>query len=185
VVIAAGTTGPMIATLKDAHNEQLRLFREVVEKALIQQIVKAIEPTYLASLRDRNSNSLRGTVNEILAHLQTTYGHISPQMMEDREQELITMVYNPKFPIDTIFNAVEDFSDYAELAQHPITAHQTIAKAYLLLNKTGPSPNGTVGQRLKRPGLTSRHTFAKPTKNSAKPPMSLSRNQNSLEIMPT
>jgi hypothetical protein len=137
--IEAGTTGPMIATLKDAHNEQLRLFREVegVEKALIQQIVKAIEPTYLASLRDRNSNSLRGTVNDILAHMQTTYGRISPQMMEDREQELRTMTYNPKFPIDTIFNAVEDFSDYAELAQQPITVHQTIAKAYLLLNKTG------------------------------------------------
>jgi hypothetical protein len=78
----------MITTLKDAHNEQLRLFREVegVEKALIQQIVKAIEPTYLASLRDRNSNSLRGTVNKILAHLQTTYGRISPQMMETKNK---------------------------------------------------------------------------------------------------
>jgi hypothetical protein len=139
LAIAAGTTGPMVATIKDAHNEQLRLFREVegVEKALVQQIVKAIEPTYLASLRDRNSNSLRGTVNTILAHLQTTYGRISPQMMENREHSLRTMVYNPKFPIDTIFNAVEDFSDYAELAQQPITVHQTIAKAYLLLNKTG------------------------------------------------
>jgi hypothetical protein len=139
MVIAARTTGPMIATLKDAHNEQLRLFREVegVKKALIQQTVKAIEPTYLASLRDHNSNSFRGTVNDILAHLRTTDGHISPQMMENQEQELRTMVYNPKFPIGTIFNAVEDSSNYAELAQQPITAHQTIAKAYLLLNKTG------------------------------------------------
>jgi hypothetical protein len=138
-VIAAGTSGPMIATLKDTHNEQLRLYREVegIEKGLIQQIVKAIEPTYLASLRNRNSNSLRGTVNKILAHLQTTYGCISPQMMKNREQELRTMVYNRKFPIHTIFNAVEDFLDYAELAQQPITTHQTIAKAYLLLNKTG------------------------------------------------
>jgi hypothetical protein len=47
------------------------------------------------------------------------------------------MTYNPKFLIDTLFNAGEDFSDYAELAQQPITIHQTIAKAYLLLNKTG------------------------------------------------
>jgi hypothetical protein len=100
---------------------------------------KAIEPTYIASLCDRNSNSCRGTVNEILAHLQTTYGRISPQMMENREQELWTMVYNPKFPIDLIFNAVEAFSDYAKLAQHPITTHQTIAKAYLRLNKMGRS----------------------------------------------
>jgi hypothetical protein len=83
------------------------------------------------------NNLLLLTVNEILAHLQTTYGRISPQMMENRAQELGTMVYNPKFPIDIIFNAVEDFADYAELVQQPITTHQNIAKAYLLLNKTG------------------------------------------------
>jgi hypothetical protein len=47
------------------------------------------------------------------------------------------MVYNPKFPIDTIFNAVEDFSDYVKLAQQPITTHQTISKGCLLLNTTG------------------------------------------------
>jgi hypothetical protein len=46
------------------------------------------------------------------------------------------MIYNPKFPIDMIFNAAEDFWDYAELAQQPITMHQTIAKAYPLLKKT-------------------------------------------------
>jgi flagellar motor switch protein FliG len=105
----------MITTIKDGHNKQLRLFREVegVEKALIQNIVKAIEPSYLTSLLDRNSNSLRGTVNDILAHLQTTYSRTSPQMMDNRDQALQTMVYN------SIFHAVEDFSNYADLAQQP------------------------------------------------------------------
>jgi hypothetical protein len=140
LVVPPATTAPTIAALKDAHNEQLRLFREVqgVEKALIQQIVKGVESPYLAAFQNRNSNSLRGTINEIIEHLQTVYGRVSPQMLENREQELRTMVlYNPKYPFDMVFNAVEDFVDYAELGHQPITPRQIIARAYTILNKTG------------------------------------------------
>jgi hypothetical protein len=50
-----GTTVAMVTAMKDAHREQLCLFREVqgVEKAVIQQIVKAVEAPYLAAIRDR------------------------------------------------------------------------------------------------------------------------------------
>jgi hypothetical protein len=76
LVIPAGTTAVMATAMKDAHIEQIRLFREVqgVEKALIQQIVQAVEAPYLMALRERRSNSLRGTVTQILEHLQTVYG---------------------------------------------------------------------------------------------------------------
>jgi prephenate dehydratase len=75
LVIPDGTTGPKVTVMKEQHHENLRLFREVqrVEKALIQQIVQAVEAPYLASIRDRNnSNSLRGTVHHILDHLLVT-----------------------------------------------------------------------------------------------------------------
>jgi type II secretory pathway component PulJ len=136
--IPAATTGPMAAVLKEAHHENLRLFREVqeVEKALVQQIVQAVEAPYLASIRDRNTNSLRGTVQEVLEHLQTVYGRVSPQMLEDREQELRNTTYNIQHPIDTVFNAVEDYVDFAELGSQPLTQRQIIAKAYVILNKT-------------------------------------------------
>ena len=101
-----------------AHSkEQLRLFREVegVEKALIQQIIKSVEAPYLAAIRDRVSNSLTGTVQQILDYLQTAYGQILPQMLEDSEQELRNLSYNPRSPIDVVFNAVEDYIDFAIL----------------------------------------------------------------------
>jgi hypothetical protein len=129
----------MATVMKEEHHERLRIFREVqgVEKALVQQIVQAVEPPYLASIRDRNSNSLLGTVHQILDHLQTVYGRISPQMLEDREQELLTMIYyNTQYPIEIVFNAVEDYVDFAELGHQPLTQRQTIAKAYTILNKT-------------------------------------------------
>jgi hypothetical protein len=136
--IPAGTTAPMSAVLKEAHHEQLRLFREVqgVEKAMIQQIVRAVDAPYLIALRDRNSNSLTGTVYEILDHLQQVYGRVSPQMLEDRETELKAMTYNPKTPIDTVFNAVDDLADFASLGMQPLTEGQIIAKAYIIINNT-------------------------------------------------
>jgi hypothetical protein len=90
LLIPDGTTGPMATVMKNAYLEQLRLFREVlgVEKALIQQIVKALDAPYLIALRDRNSNSLTGTVYQILDHLHEVYGRVSPQMLENCKQEL-------------------------------------------------------------------------------------------------
>jgi uncharacterized phage-associated protein len=124
--------------MKGAHDEAVRIFREVqgVEKALIQQIVQVIAAPYLSSIRDRTSNSLRGTVYQILEHLQDIYGRVSLQMLEDRDNELRSMVYNTQLPIDIVFNAVKDCVDFADLANQTQTASQTIAKAYVILNKT-------------------------------------------------
>jgi hypothetical protein len=132
------TTAAMTTVMKEEHHEQVRLFREVqgVEKALIQQIVRAVEPPYLIALRDRNSNSLMGTAHSILDHLQQVYGRISPQMLDTREQELKDLTYNPKNPIDTVFNAVDDLADFARLGNQPLTDRQVISKAYIIINKT-------------------------------------------------
>jgi hypothetical protein len=64
LVVPANTTGRMATVLKEDHHEQLRLFHEVqgIKKALVQQIVQAIETPCLAAICDRNSNSLMGTV---------------------------------------------------------------------------------------------------------------------------
>jgi hypothetical protein len=128
----------MSTVLKEAHQEEVCIFREVqgVKKALIQQIVQAVVAPYLSSIRDRTSNSLRGTVYEIIAHLQNVYGRVSPQMLEDRDNELCNMVYITKLPIDIFFNAIEDYVDFADLGHQALTSSQTIAKAYVILNKT-------------------------------------------------
>jgi hypothetical protein len=138
LVIPAGTTASMSAVLREEHQEEVRIFREVqgVEAALIKQIVQAVDSPYLSALRDRNSNSLTGTIYQILDHLRNVYGRVSPQMVEDKDQELRTMAYNTQDPIDIVFNAVEDHAEYAEMGLQTLTQEQTIAKAYVILNKT-------------------------------------------------
>jgi hypothetical protein len=138
--IPAGTTGPMATTLKEAHQEATRLFREVqgVEAALIQQIIKAVDPPYLLALRDRISNSLNGrTVSEIFEHLRSTYGRVSIQMLDERAEELRKTEYDPTQAIDIVFTTVEDFVNLSYLGHQPMTGPQTVAKAYLILNRSG------------------------------------------------
>ena len=57
-------------------------------------------------------------------------------MLEDHDNELHNMVYNTQLPIDIVFNAVEEYVHFADLANQTLTSSQTIAKAYVILNKT-------------------------------------------------
>jgi hypothetical protein len=56
-------------------------------------------------------------------------------MLEDRDNELRSMVYNTQLPINIVFNAIEDYVDFVDLANQTLTSSQTIAKAYVILNK--------------------------------------------------
>ena len=76
-----GGTAAQISAAKDAYDEQLRLFREVegIENAIRQQIVAAVEPKYISSLRNRSTNSIGASIPDIIEHLYDNYGQITPQ----------------------------------------------------------------------------------------------------------
>jgi hypothetical protein len=137
--IEPGTTQHMATTLKEEHKEKLRLFHEVegAEKALIQQIVKAVRPEYLNALCNRSTNLITGPVYNIIDHLSSTYGRVTAQMFDDKSEELRQMTYDPSQPIDNIFTAVNELADFAELARNNITQRQCVSRAYLILNKSG------------------------------------------------
>ena len=139
LVIPPGTTGPMATVMKEAHRERLRVFREVqgVDRALKQQITKAVSPKYLTAIRNRVSNSLQGNVYQILDHLFNTYGKVTVAMLENKEATLRTTSYNPSDPVDDVFDLVDDFVEYADMARQPQSQAQTVAKAYSILRKTG------------------------------------------------
>ena len=76
----------MRVVIKDQYNEQLRLFREVngVEKALISQIVSAINAEFLTALRNFATNAIPGHVHLVLDYLNDTYGKVTPQLLEKK-----------------------------------------------------------------------------------------------------
>jgi hypothetical protein len=136
--IPTGTTATMATALRDQHNEAIRIFREFngVEKALKQQIRKAINESYLLAIHDRTSNSLSGTVHTILDYFQLTYGKVSVSMLDEKEELFKRLGYQAHMPVDVVFNAVEDLLEYASMAQQPFSDCQAVAKAYNIFNKT-------------------------------------------------
>jgi hypothetical protein len=93
-------------------------------------------------------------------------------MLEDRDNDLRSMVYNPQQPIDVVFNAVEDYVDFADLGHQALSPQQTIGKACVVINKTRRFKNDiTAWNRLleiqKKTGPLSRTISDALTANSA------------------
>ena len=80
LVIPPNTTNVQAEMLRAAHSEELREFHEceAVHNALIQQVVKAVEPMYIKALRNPVTQAFVVPLNEILQHLMKVYGKLNP-----------------------------------------------------------------------------------------------------------
>ena len=138
LVIPPGTAQHAAATMRDLQAEQMRVFKEVnaVDQALIQQINQAVEDDYLTPIRDRTTNSINLPVFDVLDYLGNTYGHVTEEILQEREDRVSRMSYSLSQPIDIIFNALDDLADFADLSDSPFTERQIIAKAFMILNRT-------------------------------------------------
>ncbi len=125
--------------MHNQHKERIRVFREVqgVNQALHQQIATAIEPRYLEAIRNTATGRIALPVRDILRHLYSVYGRVTPQKLQDRENAVQQMIYDPVNPIDGIFTAVNELVQYAAAANSPYTQAQIINLAYIILNCTG------------------------------------------------
>ena len=118
LLIPANTTQHMAMTMKDAHKEALRVFRECqgVEAAFQQMLVEACEPIYLEALRDATTNAINLPIYTIIQYLYDTYGAITPEMLKEKRIELENMQFDSNLPIDVIFNKIEKFTHISEAA---------------------------------------------------------------------
>ena len=125
---------------QDNHNANIRLFREVtwVKKALLQQLVRAVDAVYLKPLRNQMTNTLdRLELYEILGYLYQNHGYVSPQKLKEYEDQVRNLAYDPASPIDNVFTAVDNLSLIAYRAGSEYShAHKT-NMAYVVISKTG------------------------------------------------
>ena len=125
-----------IAQQKAVHEETTRRFHEcqAVEQALRQQLIAAIEPDYLEALRDPITCMLQETIPNIKEYLLETFGHITPQELADREEEIKNFAYDPTKPVDTVFNKVTQYSELCTLCNNGKTDPQLIQLVYIIFN---------------------------------------------------
>ena len=125
--------------MRIAHTEEVRLFSEVtgVEQALTQQIVGTAKETYLADIRNRNTNYSNDAVAGVLTNLQENYGQLMLHEILEREDIVKKMIYNPREPIATVFSSVEEFLNFSCITGTLYTHIQAVGIVYAILHRTG------------------------------------------------
>ena len=113
--IPAGTAQHEATRLRAEQKELIRVFRETVdvEKALIKQVVAAVEPKYLEPLRNAVTNAIMVPLHDVLAHLFDRYGQVSAETLAELETKVKDKQYNLAEPLVTIYTEIEELSRIA------------------------------------------------------------------------
>ncbi len=126
-----------IAQQKAAHEEALRLYLEcqAVEQALRVQLIEAVNVIYLGALRNSDTDMIHESLPDMMDHLMKNYGQVTLEDMHDKEQELISMHYDPTKPVDNVFSATDWFRDLCILTDQPKSENQLTNISYIMFNK--------------------------------------------------
>jgi len=121
------------------HANALRDFQvyNLTSNALKAQLLQACPSIYLRALEHAHFGLTRVTPLEILTHLMTTYGQITPADALANGAALHTPFWNPPEPIETLFQTLQDRLDYAAAANAPISDATATQAAYNNLEATG------------------------------------------------
>jgi hypothetical protein len=151
--IPAGTSLHETIRLKEERKDNIALYRSGldVERALIKQIVAAIDQDYLQELRDDMTNitqtiqeifthlidqeylqelrddvtnTITQTIQEIFTHLITCYGDVDPMSLMKWEDKVRNLIWNINDPPVNMFNKIEYLIKLAKAAQMPKTQAQ-------------------------------------------------------------
>ncbi len=141
-VIPVNATADETANLRYIHTEATKRFKEVhaADKALKQQIIGAVENLYIRTLNHRITGFANVTTRQMLVHLYTTYGRLSPADIQDNDTAM-KKSYSADEPIETLFHQIEDGIELADDAGATYSLAQIIAIAYNLIFATGMFPD--------------------------------------------
>jgi hypothetical protein len=132
-----GATGPQIAAAKEVWRASEKCFDlyHATSKALVSQVVDAIDPMHIRALVNRATGAYTTDLHSILTHLFTAYGTVTPQQVEAQKTAITNMLYSIATPVDVIFNAIDDLVDFAAHGRAPISPEQMEDLAYVVLSK--------------------------------------------------
>ena len=144
LTIGESDTQYVLAEKRHVFMVNMQLFREVnaVERAIIQQIVTAIDEIYLEALYDPITNSISITIPKILSFLFDTYGMVSPKDLSKMKIKIEGMTYDASDPIDKVFSAIDRFTEVAEICNRPHSPEQKGDIAYIILQNTKKFSSG-------------------------------------------
>ena len=126
------------------HAEQVRLYNECynVKQALHKQIIAAIQDSYIAALKNHQTNTITTPLYQVIEYLFRNYGRVTPAQLVHEEQQVTNWTYDTTMSIVILFNKIDDLMDLANATGSPYSAQQIINFGYILLNKTSKFSQG-------------------------------------------
>ena len=136
--IPLGSTQHAATALREDHKEAIRVFREVndVEQRIIKQLVRAIDATYLKTLRNASTNTITCDVPTILSHLFANYGLIGDDTLTEAEQKIKEIQYNLLDPLVKVFDEIEELQHLGIAAKDPYSEAQLIKFGFQIIKNT-------------------------------------------------
>jgi hypothetical protein len=146
LVIQPNTPNHEAVRRESEHREEKRIWRECidVEQALLKQIVAAVDPKYLKALRSKLTNKITKNVSEVFEYLFDRYGVVPPDVLAEKEKFVRETPYDPREPLSTVFDSLEELEDLGKAAQLPYTAAQIISFAHEILMRSNIFENSLI-----------------------------------------
>ena len=136
LVFPPGTTGVQSKAMEIQYRNDMKTYEQCigVEKAILQQINKAVHDDWLRPIRDNVTNAINRSIPDVLAFLFQEHGDVSAESLTRKEKLVREMVYTPATdPVDKVFTEVSDLADFAAAAGAPYSRQQKINIAYVIL----------------------------------------------------
>jgi hypothetical protein len=120
------------------HAELLREFREYnnIELALKKQLTESLDPIYLRAVRDPYVGYNNRSLRELVAHLMTLYGNITPPELKDNDTRF-NAPWDPNTPFESLIDQIETAVEYADAGNQAYTPEQIVNTAFTLVFNTG------------------------------------------------
>ena len=105
----------MIAALEVAYKIQVRICKKylAVDKALKYQLLGCINEIYYRKLRNRHTGYACLSKGDIITHLYTQYGNITPQDLQENDTKMKTP-FDVSLPIKTLYDQIKDTVELAD-----------------------------------------------------------------------
>ena len=108
---------------------------QLVQRALVQQVLEEIETKYLNSMRNCVIGQVPAEIRTLVLHLFWMYGKITPQQLRGKIDAVEKIQYQMDEPNAIIFDTIEDLVKIVELAGRPYSLDQVVDIGYIVLSK--------------------------------------------------
>ena len=86
----------------------------LLQRSLIALVQDAIEYKYTNATRNHITGQFPGDIRLVKNYLFDTYGKINEQELQTKYDDTTKLHHNVSYPIDDIFNTVEDLGEIAQ-----------------------------------------------------------------------